>query len=194
MMNEKKTGVYTNKEVDYTFNFYIDLTVSQKMKFVNSIVALVVDGNSYNSVIRDLVFDFYVVDIFTDVDVSDFKHSIRFLDDVEEFLHNTNIVDIVKENVSYILFDELNKAVDDSIEYLTGIHKNPLNYALTSLVNTLERKVNEIDLSSAMEMASKFSNMTEELTPDSILKAYMKSDIYNKNTVGISENLETDIK
>lgn len=194
MMNEMKTGVYVRGEENYVFEFYTDLTIAQKMKFVNSVVSRVVDETHYNSVIRDLVFDFYVVDILTSIDVSDLKEPLNFINDIEDFLYETNIVEIVKANVFPTLFDELNKAIDDSIEYLTGIHKNPINDALESLINTLERKVNEIDLVSAMEMVSKFNEMTEELTPESVVKAYMKTDIYNKNMVGISENLDMDIK
>lgn len=76
----------------------------------------------------------------------------------------TNIIDIVKANAFPTLFDELNKAVDDSISYLTGIHKNPINNALSSLLSTLERKINEVDLDNMMSMAQKFAGMTGEFT------------------------------
>ena len=77
--------------------------------------------------------------------------------------------------------------MDLNIEYKTGIHTNPLNEALTSLVNTLERKVNEADLDAMMEMASKFSGMTEEFTPESVVKAYLQTDTHKQNIVEIEE-------
>lgn len=204
MMNEMKTGTYIRGEENYTFKFYTDLTVSKKMKFLNSVVNLVVDDSHYNSVIRDLVFDFYVVDIMTDVDTTDLKISDNFLDDVEDFLLETNIVEIVKANAFPTLFDELNKAVDDSIEYLTGIHKNPINDAISSLLSSVEKKMNEVDLNSMMGMAQKFAGMTGELTPESIMNAYMNSDIHKQNLLNIeesrnrraemAENLDTAIK
>lgn len=192
MMNEMKTGVYIRGEESHAFKFYTDLTVAKKLKFVNSVTSLVVDKVHYNSVIRDLVFDFYVIDIMTDIDITELKDSLNFLDDVEDFLLETNIVEIVKANAFPTLFDELNKAVDDSIEYKTGIHKNPLNDALSSLLSTLERKIDEVDLNTMMSMAQKFAGMTGELTPESIMNAYINSDVHKQNLAEIAEAKKDD--
>lgn len=182
-----KTGAYFYNDESYNFNFYTDLSVANKAKFVNSVTSLVVNENHYNSVIRDLIFDFYIVDIMTDVNTEELKDSLTFLNDVEDFLFSTNIVEIVKANAFPTLFDELNNAVDKSIQYLTGIHPSPLSDALASLVSTLEKKINEVDLNSMMDMAQKFSDMTGKLTPDSIVDAYMNSDMHKKNLAEIAE-------
>jgi hypothetical protein len=190
-MKEVKTGTYIhiteNGEETHNFNFYADLSVAKKMNFVDSVVSLLVDENHYNSVIRNLVFDFYVIDIFTDIDTTDLVSSNNFLDDVEKFLDETNVVEIVKANSPIALFAELNDAVDKSIQYLTGIHSNPLNDALASLLNTIESKVNEIDLDSMMTMAQKFASMTEDFTMENAVNAYMNSDIHKRNLAEIAE-------
>ena len=182
-----KTGVYTKGEENYTFKFYTDLSIKNKAKFVNMIVEYVIDETHYNSVIRDLIFDYAVIKFFTNIDTYDFDKSDNFFDDVEDFLYDTNIVEIVKANAFPTLFDELNDAVDKSIEYRTGIHPNPLNEALSSLLYTLERKIDSFDMNGAMEMASNFSGMTGEFTPESIVNAYMNSDMHKKNLVEIAE-------
>lgn len=191
-MKEVKTGTYIRMteigEETHNFNFYTDLGVANKLKFVNSVVSILVDDSHYNSIIRDLIFDFYVIDIMTDIDVAELKTSPTFLNDVEQFLEETNIVDIVKVNAYPTLFNELNKAVDNSIAYLTGIHLNPLNEALATLMNTVEARINEIDLDSMMNMAQKFAGMTGELTPESIMNAYINSDIHKKNLAEIEES------
>lgn len=187
MMKEVKNGVYTQNEQDYSFDFYTDLTSANKLKFVNSIVDILVDDKHYNSVIRDLVFDFFIVDIFTSVDTTEIKSSSFFVNDAENFLEETNIVDIVKANMKLGLLEELNKAVDNSVAYLTGIHINPLNESLASLINTLENKLNNIDLDSMMEMVNVFSEMTDELTPENIVKAYTSTDIFKKNMSELEE-------
>lgn len=191
MVNEMKVGTYirmTDNGDEYTnFNFYTNLTTSKKAKFVNSVVSLVVDGENYNSVIKDLIFDFYVVDIMTDISTIDLKSSDNFLDDVEDFLLETNIVEIVKANAFPTLFDELNGAVDKAIEYKTGIHKNPINDALSSLLSTLEKKIDKVDLDSMMGMAQKFIGMTDEFTPESVVNAYINSDVHKRNLEEIAE-------
>ena len=190
-MKEVKMGVYTRKtentEETFEFKFYTDLTVTQKLLFTNSVTNLVVDENNYNSVIRDLVFDFYVIDIFTDISTEEFRQSPSFLNSVEQFLEETNIVDVVKANVIPALFEELNKAVDKAIEYKTGIHPSPIGDSFASLIKIIEKKVNEIDLNDMMGMVQKFAGMAGELTPESIVNAYMNTDIHKNNVIEIEE-------
>lgn len=187
-MKNVKTGTYIKGENFINFNFGTNLSTAEKLRFVNSIVDILVDEGHYNSVIRDLVTDFYIIDIFTDVDTTELKQSPKFVNDVEQFLEETSIVDIVKANVSPTLLDELNKAIDNSIEYLTGIHFNPLNEALASLVSTFESKVNEYDMGNMMAMAQKFVGMTDKLTPESVVNAYIESDMHKKNLEEIAES------
>ena len=186
-MKNMMTGTYIKGEETYNFNFTTDLSAASKLKFVNSVVDVLVSDKSYNSIIRNLVFDFFIVDIFTEVDIDELKHSSFFVKDAEQFLEETNIVDIVVVNMKDGLYEELNKAVDLNIEYLTGIHTNPLNEALTSLINTVEKKIEKIDLDKAMEMVNIFSGMTGELTPESIVNAYMASDTHKKNVIELEE-------
>lgn len=204
MMKETKLGTYIYGEKSYTFTFATDLSVSEKLIFVNSVVDTVVDENNYNSIIKDLMMDYVTIKVFTDVDTSLLKSVDEYgnvntdidIDLLEDFLLETNIVDIVKANAFPTLFDELNDAVNKSIEYKTGIHPNPLNDALSSLISTLERKLDSFDMSGAMEMASKFSGMTEDFTPENIVKAYLQTDTHKKNLDEIAEAkaLKNEIK
>ena len=189
-MKNVMMGTYIRGDETHSFNFGTDLSLADKQKFVNSVVSLVVDDTKkqYNSVLRDLIFDFYVVDFLTDVDTAELRDSSFFVNDVEKFLEETNIVDIVMANASPILFDELNNAVDKSIEYITGIHHSPLNDALASLVSVLEKKVKEFDMGSMMAMAQKFANITGNLTPETVVNAYIDSDFHKKNLEEIAES------
>lgn len=187
-MKNVMMGTYIKGEEFIDFNFGTDLSTFNKQKFVNSVVNLVVDDKNYNSILRNLVFDFYVIDILTDIDTAEIKQSPHFVNEVEQLLEETNIVDIVKANASPTLFDELNDAVDKSIEYLTGIHTNPLGEALASFVSTLEKKIEGVDLESMMVMAQKFTEMTEKLTPESVTNAYINSDIHKKNLEAVAES------
>lgn len=204
-MKNIKTGTYINYTTDesYNFEFATDLSAYRKMMFVNYVVNSIVDDDRYDSIVRDLIFDFGIVSIFTDVDTSfinrtdDEGNLINPIIFIEQFLEETNVVDIVKANMEAGILEELNKAVDKSIEYRTGIHPNPLNEALASLVSTFEKKVNEVDLKSAMSMAQKFAEMTGDLSVDSVVNAYMNSDMHKKNLEEVakskSEKVEDEI-
>lgn len=189
-MKNVMMGTYIKGEETHNFNFGTDLSIADKQRFVNAVVNLVVNDETkkYNSILRDLIFDFYIVDFLTDIDVVELKESSFFVKDVEQFLDETNIVDIVKANASPILFDELNKAVDKSIEYITGIHTNPLGEALASLVNTFEKKINEFDMESMMDMARKFAETTGGLTEEGIVNAYINSDMHKNNLDEIAKS------
>ena len=173
-----KMGVYNSNGEENTFNYYTALRAYDKVRFVNFVTDTLVDDN-YNSVIKDIIFDIAVVHILTDVDVSDIIKSDDAINNIENFLNETNIVEIVKAEASELIA-ELNKAVDENIEYRTGIHKNPIAESLSNLLNTLENKMSNIDTDSVMKMAQIISNMSGELTADKMLEAYSKTDIFKQ--------------
>lgn len=179
--NNVKTGAYTYKNESIPFNFYTELRAVDKIKFINAVCDTLIDTNYY-SVIRDLVFDFQIVNVFTDVVVPELQDSPSPISIIEEFLDDTNIVEIVKANVDKKLIAELEKAVDENIEYRTGIHKNTLEDALTSLLHTVEQKINDVDTEGMMEMAMKLNSISDELTPERILQAYSETDMF-KNRI-----------
>lgn len=192
-MKNVMTGTYVRGDKLIDFNFGTDLSIADKQKFVNTVVSVLIDDEHYNSIIRDLIVDFYTIKFFTDIDTTKLSDSPSFFDDVEQFLEETNIIDIVQANALPSLFDELNKAIDNSIAYLTGIHPNPLNEALANLFNTLEKKVNGIDLNSVMGIAQKFASMTDEFTPESVVNAYINSDLHKNNLEEISTSKATEL-
>ena len=174
MMNiEVGNGMYILKGTDIVFSFYTDLSAVNKVKFVNTVRNYIVNEN-YNAIIRDMMFDFDIVDIFTDVDLTEIRESVDSLSKIEEFLSETKVVDIVKANMVDGLLQSLNNAVDDNIAYRTGIQRNSLSDALSNLLVTFNKKINDIDTDSLMEVAQKLNNMTGDLSADSILEAYQK--------------------
>ena len=193
-MKNIKVGTYFHNDKSYNFNFATDLSAYKKIIFVNYVVNSIVDDNRYDYIVRDLIFDFGLVSILTDIDTSfinqkdDDGNMINPIIFIEQFLEETNVVDIVKANMKDGLIDELGRAVDKLVEYRTGIHPSPLNDALASLVSALEKKVNEFDMGSMMNMAQKFISMTGELTPETIVNAYIDSDIHKKNLEEIAES------
>ena len=192
-MKNIKMRTYFHNDKAYNFNFATDLSAYRKMMFINYVVNSLVDDDRYDSIVRDLIFDFGLVSIMTDIDTTfinkkdDDGNPINPIIFIEQFLEETNVVDIVKANMEAGLLDELNKAVDKSIEYKTGIPPSPIADSLSSLISTLEKRINEVDLSSAMEMAQKFAGMTDEFNLDNLVKAYMDSDVHKANLEEIAK-------
>lgn len=195
-MKNIKTGTYINYTNDesYNFNFATDISAYRKMLFVNYVVNSIVEDDRYDSIVKDLIFDFGLVSILTDIDTSfinqkdDDGNPINPIIFIEQFLEETNVVDIVKANMVDGLLKQLENAVDKSIEYRTGIHPSPFNDAIASLLSTLEKKVNEFDIGSMMKMAQKFAGMTGDLTVDNVVNAYINSDMHKKNLEDIAES------
>ena len=180
MKNFEKMGVYTRNGLEFNFNFNTSLRAVDKMRFVSNVTDLVV-GDNYYSVIRDMIFNFNIISIFTDVDISDITDpdNNNAISMIEDLLCETNIVAIVIAEDG--LIDELQKAVDDNIAYRTGIHNNPLTESLGNLMNTIERKLDGVNVDDMIEDAKFFSGMTGELTPERMLDYYEKSDVFKKN-------------
>lgn len=193
-MKNIKMGAYFHNDEAYNFEFATDLSAYRKMMFVNYVVNSLVDDDRYDSIVRDLIFDFGLVSIMTDINTSfinavdDDGNTINPIIFIEQFLEETNVVDIVKANMEVGLLEELNDAVNKSIEYRTGIHPSPIADSLASLLSTLERKINEVDTDSMMGMAQKFSGMIGNLTPESVVNAYINSDMHKQNMEEIEES------
>lgn len=194
IMKEMKNGVFTYNNEDYNFDFKTSMSAYEKQIFVKTVVSNLVDQNGYDVVIKDLIFDFVIIDMLTNVDTSfiDMKDendvAINPIIIIEHFLEETNVAKIVKENMEYGLVDELRHAVDLNIQYLTGINPNPLSESIARLVSTIEEKVKGIDLDGMADMAQKFSNMTEGFTLENIVNAYMNSDTHKENLTQIEES------
>ena len=193
MKNEMKNGVYTKGEKTFEFSFLTDLSASKKMDFVNSVVGYVVTNSDYNFVIKDIIFDFEIIHKFTNYNISDIKEADDTLGAIEELLSTTNIVEIVKSNMIDGLYEELVKAVDLDIQYKTGIRNNDILNSVERILDTIEEKVKDIDTKGFDEFAKVFNSVSGELTPDKLLEAFAKSDIY-KPVNDRKNNTQKEIK
>lgn len=183
--------VYTRNNEEMHFNFNISLRASDKVKFVKFVTNSLVDED-YNYILKDMIFDFGIIYVFTDVDVSHIlsDECEDSLGMIEDMLDETNIVEIVKMNAELGLIEELRQAVDYNIEYKTGIHRSVIAESLGSLLDTIEEKIFNIDTDGMMEMAKVMSGMSGELTADKILEAYSKSDMYKNQYKQLVEKQE----
>ena len=194
MKNEVKTGVYTIDDKDTPFVFYTSLNAYRKSQFVVSVSNILV-GDNYNYVLRDLAFDFCIVAIFTDIDTNDVQDADDGITAMEEFVDKFKpVIDIVNANVEDGVFDELHTAIDLNVEYRTGIHINPISSSLAKLLDTLNNKFSGFDLDKMMEIAEPMSKIAGELTPEKMLDAYAKTNIFKEHWGNSEKNDDVDNK
>ena len=194
MKNEVKTGVYTIDGNDNPFAFYTSLNAYRKSQFVVSVCNTLV-GDNYNYVLDDLVFDYFIVAIFTDIDVSEVQKSDNGISAMEEFVDKFKpVIDTVKANAVDGVLDELRKAIDLNIEYRTGIHINPISSSLANLLDTLNNKFSGFDLDKMMEIAEPMSKIAGELTPEKMIDAYAKTNIFKEHWDNSEKNEGADNK
>ena len=178
-----KNGVYEHDGVEHSFNFCASISAVEKMSFVNDVVDLVVN-DTYDYVIRDLMFDYMVINTFTDVnceDINECDNGKLAITMIEDLVCNTMIVDIVKANAVAGLFAELNRAVDYSIEFKTGIRINPVADALTNLLNKVSDKLDSYDVDALGDIGKLMSGLnTGDFNIDNLLAAYANSDVYKQ--------------
>lgn len=175
-------GVYTYNGEEKSFNFRTSLRAADKVGLVNEVVKLLVNENDnrYHYIVKDIVFNFTVIRYFTDIDIlKDFEDVIEDKVDtpvMETVVEYTDIIDVIMEHIDDELIDELKKAVDYNVEYITGIRINSVSNAFVKLLNAFEKKIEELDVDSAVEMLKMVTDYGGELTPENIWNAYAQSD------------------
>jgi hypothetical protein len=139
-----------------------------------------ISDDYYYSVIKDLIFDYAIIKNFTDIDTSEIDGAADIIGKLEEFLNETDIVDIVKNNAEFGVVEELMDSVDENIQYRTGIKSNSFENALIHLIGTIEGKVNNIDTEGMMKAVEMLNGISGEVTADKLVSAYAKSGLLEK--------------
>lgn len=181
-MNKMVEGKYIHNGEEIDFNCNVSPSYANKVLFVNSVVNSIVTDN-YNYIVKDLIFDYMLIKVFTDIDTSVIdkcEDSFDMLNMIEELVYDSNVVETIRDNIEFGVLEELAVAAEKGIEYMTGIHSNPASEALASLLEMLEEKLAFIDVDDTMGMAKKFMKIGSNFTPEKMLDAYSMTDIFKK--------------
>lgn len=176
-----KNTAYMHGENAVEINIKENLTVSEKISFVDTVVHIMVRENYY-PMLKKIAFDYAMISVFTDVNMEEFNT----MDEIERFIEETNIVDLVETYTQSGLIAELDDAVCKSIEMKTGIRESRIENAIGGLIKALEEKVVGIKPDEIMDLANRLNGIKDDLTPEKLIDAYTKSerfqDLYNKIT------------
>ena len=169
------------KEID--FKYRTELTLQQKVSFVNFVLGVIFDDDYCFSIIKNEVFDIALIYMFTDV--LKYEEDFTFsLNNIEEMLNTTNVIEILKKEIDNDLIKDLNEVIDMNIAYKTGVNVNSISTSFSSLLKTIENKVSDFDVDEFSNTLKKFGDITNGMSPDKIIELYTKTDAYKKNYKG----------
>ena len=179
MSKNTMSATFTRNGEEFDFNFYTVLSAKDKIRFVRTVTDLLV-GENYDSIVRGMMFDFTIISIFTDIDISEITNpnNQNAIGMIEDLVYGTNIVETVKNNIENDLITNLNRAVDENIAFRTGVQRNVVADAIEGLLNTLETKISGLDIEGMMQAVKILNKSSGELTPNNLMKAYVESDAF----------------
>ena len=179
--NSKYYDSKLEKEID--FKYRTELTLQQKVSFVNFVLGVIFDDDYCFSIIKNEVFDIALIYMFTDV--LQYEEDFTFsLNNIEEMLNTTNVIEILKKEIDNDLIKDLNEVIDINIAYKTGVNVNSISTSFSSLLKTIENKVSDFDVDEFSNTLKKFGDITNGMSPDRIIELYTKTDAYKKNYKG----------
>lgn len=179
--NSKYYDSKLEKEID--FKYRTELTLQQKVSFVNFVLEVIFDDDYCFSIIKNEVFDIALIYMFTDVLKYDEDFTVS-LNNIEEMLNTTNVIEILKKEIDNDLIKDLNEVIDMNIAYKTGVNVNSISTSFSSLLRTIENKVSDYDVDEFSNTLKKFADITNGMSPDKIMELYTKTDAYKKNYKG----------
>ena len=163
------------------FSYYTDIDMNKKLRFVNAVTDYVINekSNNYYSVMRDMFFDFEIIEMFTDIDLTDYYSSDNAVNDIEKLVdENKDVLAEIKSNLAEGVFESLSNNVDYNLAFRTGIHKDTLASSLSQFIGVLEAKLNTVDFNNLTEMSEKLNEVADKITPEKIVDAYGNSKLY----------------
>ena len=179
--NSKYYDSKLEKEID--FKYRTELTLQQKVSFANFVLGVIFDDDYCFSIIKNEVFDIALIYMFTDVLQYDEDFTFS-LNNIEEMLNTTNVIEILKKEIDNDLIKDLNEVIDINIAYKTGVNVNSISTSFSSLLKTIENKVSDFDVDEFSNTLKKFGDITNGMSPDKIMELYTKTDAYKKNYKG----------
>lgn len=194
-MNNLKKGFCNFKGEEYEFEFLTDIQLESKVKFINTVVQLVVDENSktYMPILKETMINWMIIKIFTNIDVTEIEENGSQLNEIADFLENTNAVNIVIGNMKEGLYEELISSIDDGIEYKTGIHRNDITTMIASLINELKNKIGDYNPKELIK-AMNALNKVKKVKPEDVLNLYLNSEERKTKEFEIIESKNAEIR
>lgn len=168
----KLSGTLNGEVVE--FNCITNPSMTELQLFVDRVVGAIVSDDLYRPLLRDTMFDFFLISDFTDIDLSDFEENSDAIE-IERFVKNNTISDEIKREWGQNIISMLNDALDACVAFKTGFDPHGVSYELKRLVNYINSYVNEVNIDDVKEFMNRFNQIGGDITPESVVESYIKS-------------------
>lgn len=156
------------------FNCVMNPCMTELQLFVDRVVNAIVSDDIYRPLLRDVMFNFFLISDFTDIDISDFEDNSDAIE-IERFVNNSSVADEIKRAWGYKTVSKLNDAIDASVAFKTGFDPHGLSFEIKKLINYINSYVNEISIDDVKEFMNRFNQINGDITPENVVESYIKS-------------------
>lgn len=162
------------KQESVAFNYVKNPNRSELQEYVDAVVNVLVADGHYHPLMRNIVADFLLIYIFSDIDVHDILESNDAA--MEEYVNSNTIAAVIKDGFGTDLTNEIMEAIDDGIAYKVGFYKNPVSVEFAKLINKINNFATQINVDDMEKFIKNVNSIEDNLTADKIVNAYATSE------------------
>jgi len=155
---------YNGKEYETKYNNRL-ISAIDRAGFMLYVCNTIIANDNYYSMLRELAFEAALIKQTTDIDIKELMNldedeELSF-SDIEAFIANSNIIDVLMGLLSENTIRQLNRYIDKNIAFRTGLHENDMGAAIGRLFNSIADKIDGVDgkqLAGAIKTLSSIGN------------------------------------
>lgn len=174
-MNKVETSIYTFNNETKKYHYDTKITASNKMAIVGGTADLILDNNNMSGyAVKDLMFNIVLLKVLTDIDFSD----DMTLDDYEEFIEETDVIEVLQSALGYNVLQELESCVMVNLQYMVGdkgVKIDVLSSSLSRLINTISDNVASFNVKDTKKFMSAINKISGEINTEKFVKALADS-------------------
>jgi hypothetical protein len=178
---------YNNEEIKYNIKSYVNM--SDRIKIIKDTARLCIIDDDYFSCLEDIAFDIALINVLTDIDLGDMS-----IDDTDNFIKNTNVIDSIKSAIGENFIEKLRQETSYNIEYKTGIHEDSVSKSISNFFKILNEKI-YFDQVKANTILEKLNTLNlENLDINAVVDAYVKSEEFKSNKSDLINSKNEEIR
>lgn len=174
-------GVYKNLGQEVEFEFVETITATRRAAVVMGVTQMVVNSSYYLPFLKDMATKYHIIKAYAPtaetprlVD----KDGDLDMDALEIFLLESDLYEVLIENIDIDQYYEIMESIDDNIAYITGIDKTNIGNEVIALLRQLKDSIvkaesffsDETMRNELTSLAQKFNRL--DVTGDKIINLF----------------------